>query len=75
MAKPGKRQIKKAVSVDAERVRVLQGILGVDSAAQAVRIAIEDRLFAEEVFAADNRIMKRGGFADIYQRAKPEKRK
>lgn len=75
MAKSGKKQTRRAVSVDAERVRILQDILGVDSAAQAVRIAIEDRLFAEEVFAADTRIMKRGGFADIYQRAKPGKRR
>jgi len=71
MGKSIQRKKRKTVSIEAESVQTLQDLLGADTPSRAVRIAVEDRLFAERIFAADERIMKRGGLADVYQRIKP----
>jgi len=74
MTKPARRLTRKTLWIDEEDIQVLKDILGTKSVSQAVRIAIDDRLFAEEVFAADDRIIRRGGLVDVYHRASPDSR-
>lgn len=75
MAKPLRRSTRKTLWINERDVQRLQKILGTSNASEAVRRAVEDRLFAEEVLTADNRIIRRGGLADVYHRAKPVSRK
>ena len=71
MAKSVKKKKKKTVAIAADSIRNLQEALGVATASRAVQIAVEDRLAAEELFAAEDRIIKRQGIADVYRRARP----
>lgn len=74
MAHPAKHLTRKTLIVDDQAIQTLKRILGIKSASKAVRITVEDRLFAEEVFASDDRIIRQGGLEDVYHRCAPDSR-
>lgn len=74
MTQPTKNLTRKTLIVDDQAIQTLKKILNTKSASKAVRIAVEDRLFAEEVFASDDRIIRQGGLEDVYHRCAPDSR-
>ncbi len=67
--------IRKNLLVSPVSVKELQRLLGVDSESEAVRIAIEDRLLAEKLASTADRIAKRGGLVDVFERSAGSSRK
>ncbi len=63
-----KSYVRKNLVVSPASIRELQELLDVGSEFVAVRIAVEDRLVAEELGAAADRIARRGGILDITAR-------
>lgn len=61
--------VRKNLVVSSTSIRELQKLLGVNSESEAVRIAVEDRLLAEKLAAAADRIAKRGGLLDVFERS------
>lgn len=74
MAQLVKNFTRKTLLVDDQAIQTLKKILGTKSASRTVRIAVEDRLFAEEVFASDDRIIRQGGLEDVYHRCEADSR-
>lgn len=70
-----KGHTRKNLVVSPTSIRELQRLLDVDSESEAVRIAVEDRLIAEKLASAADRIAKRGGFVDVFERSARAKRK
>jgi len=56
-------------------IKELQRLLDVGSESEAVRIAIEDRLLAEKLASTADRIAKRGGLVDLFERNIGSRRK
>lgn len=57
-----------------EDVVTLQRLLHATSQSEAVRRAIQDRIFVEEVLQAHRGIQVAGGLADVYGRARRHKK-
>ena len=49
----------------------LQKLLGIDGESEAAGIAMEDRLLAEKLAAAADRIARRGGLLDVFSKTGP----
>jgi hypothetical protein len=64
-----KGHIRKNLVVSQASIRELQRLLDVNSESEAVRIAVEDRLLAEKLAYAADRIAKRGGLLDVFGRS------
>lgn len=50
-------------------IKELQELLGVDTESETVQIAVDDRLLAEKLASAADRIAKRGGLVDLFERS------
>lgn len=66
MGRGMKGYVRKNLVVGAASVRELQKLLDVDSKSEAVRIAVEDRLLAEKLGAAADKIARHGGLQDVF---------
>lgn len=75
MARHKKGYVRKNLVVSPANIKELQRLLGVDSESEAVRIAVEDRLLAEKLAAVGDRIAKRGGLIDVFERSAGRLRK
>lgn len=64
-----KGRIRKNLVVSPVGIKELQRLLDVGSESEAVRIAVEDRLLAEKLATAADRIAKRGGLVDVFKRS------
>ncbi len=69
MVRNRKGYVRKNLVVSPVSIKELQRLLGVDSESEAVRIAVEDRLLAEKLAAAADRIAKHGGLIDVFKRS------
>ncbi len=69
MGRDKKGYVRKNLVVSPASIKELQRLLGVDTESEAVRIAVEDRLLAEKLAAAADRIAKRGGLLDVFERS------
>ena len=69
MRREKKGHVRKNLVVSQASIKELQRLLGVDSESEAVRIAVEDRLLAEKLAPAADRIAKRGGLIDVFKRS------
>ena len=63
-----KGHIRKNLVVSPVSIQQLQRLLNVSSESEAVRIAVEDRLLAEKLASTADRIAKRGGLVDAFER-------
>jgi hypothetical protein len=63
-----KGRVRKNLVVSPVGIKGLQRFLRVDSESEAVRIAVEDRLLAEKLASTADRIAKRGGLVDVFER-------
>ena len=70
-----KGHIRKNLVVSPVSIQQLQRLLTVSSESEAVRIAVEDRLLAERLASAADRIAKRGGLVDLFERSAGSRRK
>ena len=70
-----KGHIRKNLVVSPVSIQQLQRLLNVGSESEAVRIAVEDRLLAEKLASAADRIAKRGGLVDLFVRSAGSRRK
>ena len=70
-----KGYIRKNLVVSPVSIKELQRLLGVGSESEAVRIAVEDRVLAEKLAVAADRIAKRGGLIDVLERSAGSGRK
>ena len=70
-----KGHIRKNLVVSPVSIQQLQRLLNVSSESEAVRIAVEDRLLAERLASAADRIAKRGGLVDAFERSGGSRRK
>ena len=70
-----KGHTRKMLVISPVSIKELQKILQVNSESEAVRIAIEDRLLAEKLASAADRIAERGGLVDIFERSATARRK
>ena len=70
-----KGYIRKNLVVSPVSIKELQRLLGVGSESEAVRIAVEDRVLAEKLAVAADRIAKRGGLIDVFERSAGSSRK
>jgi len=70
-----KGHIRKNLVVSPVSIQQLQRLLNVSSESEAVRIAVEDRLLAEKLASAADRIAKRGGLVDLFERSAGSRRK
>ena len=70
-----KGHIRKNLVVSPVSIQQLQRLLNVGSESEAVRIAVEDRLLAERLASAADRIAKRGGLVDLFERSAGSRRK
>lgn len=68
MAK-GVELARKNVWVEEEKVQRLVKTLGANSESEAIRVVIDDRLFADEVMAHIQKLRRRGTVRDGYKRA------
>lgn len=75
MGRDKKGHVRKNLIVSPASIKELQRLLGVDSESEAVRIAVEDRLLAEKLAAAADRIAKHGGLIDVFKRSAGRLRK
>jgi len=67
--------IRKSLVVSPVGIKELQRLLDVGSESEAVRIAVEDRLLAEKLASTADRIAKRGGLVDLFERSAGSRRK
>ena len=67
--------IRKNLVVSQVSIKELQRLLRVDSESEAVRIAVEDRVLAEKLATTADRIAKRGGLVDVFERSAGSRRK
>jgi len=70
-----KGRVRKNVVVSLVSIRELQRFLRVGSESEAVRIAVEDRLLAEKLACTADRIAKRGGLVDLFERSAGSRRR
>jgi len=75
MGQNKKGHIRKNLVVSPVSIQQLQRLLNVSSESEAVRIAVEDRLLAEKLASAADRIAKRGGLVDLFERSAGSRRK
>lgn len=68
MGRAKKGYVRKNLVVSQDSIRELQRLLDVNSESEAVRIAVEDRLLAEKLAAAADRIARRGGLLDVFSK-------
>lgn len=68
MASPS-RVVRKNVMLEAPKVKLLVERLGARSESEAIRIVIDDFLFADEVMKEVRKLRRRGTLADAYRRA------
>jgi len=64
------RVVRKNVMLEAPKVRRLVERLGAKSESEAIRIAIDDVLFADEVMTHVRDLRRRGTLQDAYRRAR-----
>ena len=64
------RVVRKNVMLEAHKVRLLVRRLGARSESEAIRIAIDDFLFADEVMNRVRGLRRRGTLRDAYRRSK-----
>jgi hypothetical protein len=69
MGRGMKAYVRKNLVVSPASIRELQKLLDVGSESEAVRIAVEDRLLAERLAATADRIARRGGLVDVFERS------
>ena len=62
--------VRKNLIVSLASIKELRQFLNVASESEAVRIAVEDRLLAEKLAAAADRVAKRGGLMDVFRRSR-----
>ncbi len=75
MQRHKKGYIGKNLVLSPTSIKELQKLLRVDSESEAVRIAVEDRVLAENLAATADRIAKRGGLIDVFERSGVSRRK
>jgi hypothetical protein len=75
MGQNKKGHIRKNLVVSPVSIQQLQRLLNAGSESEAVRIAVEDRLLAEKLASAADRIAKRGGIVDLFERSAGSRRK
>jgi hypothetical protein len=75
MGQNKKGHIRKNLVVSPVSIQQLQRLLNVGSESEAVRIAVEDRLLAEKLASTADRIAKRGGLVDLFERSASSRRK
>lgn len=75
MRKMNTGHARKNLVVSPASIKELQRFLDVESESEAVRIAVEDRLLAERLAAAADRIAKRGGLVDVFKRSAGPRRR
>lgn len=68
MTRPS-RAVRKNVMLEAPKVRLLVKRLGARSESEAIRIVIDDFLFADEVMTYVRRLRRRGTLRDPHRRA------
>ncbi len=68
MAK-GMALVRKNIMLEEDKVQRLVKTLGANSESEAIRAAIDDRLFADEVMGHVQRLRRRGTVQDAYKRA------
>ena len=61
--------------LDPEDVLALQRLLCTTSRSEAVRKAVQDRIFVEKVLQAHRGIQDAGGLADVYGRARRRRKR
>ena len=69
MKKPVEKLSRKSVLLDATKVKQLQQKLNTASESEAIRLAIDNLLFEDEVMGAIESLRERGTAVDAYQRA------
>ena len=61
---------RRDLMLDPSDVVTLQKLLRAASQSEAVRIAVQDRIFIEKILRAHRGIQEAGGLADVYGRAR-----
>lgn len=61
--------VRKTILLEEEKVRQLVKDLNAKDESEAIRTAINDRLFADAVMKHVKRIQRRGTIRDVYKRA------
>jgi len=64
--------VRKNVMLEEDKVQRLVEMLGATSESEAIRTAIDDRLFADEVMGHVQRLRRRGTVRDAYKRTTEE---
>jgi hypothetical protein len=64
--------VRRSVLINEDKVRKLMKTLKVKTESEAIRTAIDDRLFADEVMRHVRQLRRRGTIRDAYQRAARE---
>jgi hypothetical protein len=64
--------VRRSVLLEEKKVRKLMKTLKVKTESEAIRTAIDDRLFANEVMEHVRRLRRRGTIQDAYRRATQE---
>ena len=62
--------VRKNVLLEEDKVRQLMKTLNVQDESEAIRTAIADRVFADEVMTHVHQLRRRGTVQDAYKRAK-----
>ena len=75
MERHKKGYIRMNLVVSPMSIKELQKLLRVYSESEAVRVAVEDRLLSEKLAATADRIAKRGGLVDVFERSAGSRRK
>ena len=75
MRQKRKDHVRKNLVVSPMSIKELQRLLDVGSESEAVRIAVEDRLLAEKLASTADRIARRGGLIDLFERSAGSSRK
>jgi len=75
MKQSKKRHVRRSLVVSPVGIKELHRLLDVGSESEAVRIAVEDRLLAEKLASTADRIAKRGGLVDLFERSAGSRRK
>jgi len=70
-----KDRVRRNLVVSPASIRELQRLPDGNSESEAVRIAVEDRLLAEKLTAAADKIANRGGLLDVFGRSAEPLRK
>ena len=71
MERGRKEYNRKSLVVRPVSNKELQKLLGIDGESETGRIVMEDRLLAEKLAAAADRIARRGGLLDVFSRTGP----